>query len=162
MDEELFHDFENILVPLDGSRHSENALRYSASIAKKFNSNLIILSIFSSKDEDSFFKQRIKEMNQKLIEDIEKMPETYLMETYHDILKNVVKNQGIKVKSFLKDNKTSTKSVISILLEILENEKIDLIVMSPYGRSGLTKLKMGSVTEELMKAIDIPILIVKK
>ncbi|MCZ7397327.1 MAG: universal stress protein, partial [Candidatus Methanoperedens sp.] len=72
-----------------------------------------------------------------------KMHPLYLMENYHDA--NI-----------------STDSVVNVLLDLVKKENIDLVVISSHGKSGFRKLKLGSVTEELIKALMIPVLCVKK
>jgi len=162
MENELLLGFKNILIPFDGSKISENALKYGVSVANKYDASIVILSVFSSKDPDCEFKTRIIEMDKKIANDIEKMPSMYLMEHYHGILKNVICKQKINVKSVLRESDTSTKSVVKILLEVIEKEKIDLVIISSHGRTGLKKLKLGSVTEELIKSLAIPLLCVRK
>lgn len=162
MENGLLQDFKKILIPLDGSKISENALRYGVSIANEYHSDIVLVSVFSSKNPDSLFKQRIKEMNPSLADAVTKMPLVYLMETYHGILKNAISGERINVKSILREGETSTKHVVNVLLDVAEKEKIDLVIMSSNGRSGFQKLKLGSVTEELMKCLLIPILVVKK
>jgi nucleotide-binding universal stress UspA family protein len=162
MENYFLQDFKNILVPLDGSRISENALRYGVSIASKYNAGIVLVSVFSSRSSESSFRERIKEMNPKLAEDVEKMPLMYWMETYHEILKKAISPQKTTVKSVLRDANVSTKSVVDVLLDVVEKEKIDLVIISSHGKSGFKKLKLGSVTEELMKSLLIPVLCVKK
>ncbi len=162
MENELLQGFKNILIPIDGSKLSENGLRYGVSVASKYDARIVILSVYSSKDPECPFKKRIKEMNLQFGKDIEKMPLMYLMENYHGILKNAVCKQKINVKSVLRESDTSTKSVLKILLDEIEKEKIDLVVISSHGKSGFNKLKLGSVTEGLIKSLAIPVLCVKK
>ena len=49
METHFLQDFKNILVPLDGSKISENALRYGISIVSKYNAGIVLVSVFSSK-----------------------------------------------------------------------------------------------------------------
>jgi nucleotide-binding universal stress UspA family protein len=44
-------------------------------------------------------------------------------------------------------------------VSVLHN--IDLIVMATHGRSGIKKLFMGSVAEEVIEAVNCPVLIKK-
>lgn len=151
-----------MLIPLDGSKLSESALRYGVSIASKFGADIILVSVFSSRDQDSVFKKRIAELDPGLGKEVEKMHPLYLMENYHGILKNALGKQKIRVKSILRDANVSTESVVKVLLDVVEKEKIDLVVITSHGRSGFKKLKLGSVTESLIKAIMIPVLCVRK
>jgi nucleotide-binding universal stress UspA family protein len=162
MEDEQLHEFNKILIPLDGSKLSENALRYGVSIASKYKASIVLVSVFSSKESDSVFRQRIEEMDPKLACDIEKMPLLYWMECYHDILKSAIRKQKIPVKSILRDAKVSTGAVIDILLDVVEKEKIDLVIISSHGKSGFRKLKLGSATEGLIRSLSIPVICVKQ
>lgn len=162
MEQGELQDFTKIMIPLDGSKLSEGALKYGVSIADKFKAEIILVSVFSSKNPDSIFKQRIRETNPELAHDIEKMHIMDLMENYHKVIKKAVIGHKVRVRSLLRDGELSTKSVVSILLDVVENEKVDFIVLSSNGKSGFKKLKLGSVTEELMKIVHIPVLCVKE
>ncbi len=166
MQNDCLQDFKKILIPLDGSRFSENALRYGVSIADKYNASIVLVSVFSSRDDPkSKFRKRMKEMNLQLAKDKDKMPSMYSMmywmENYHGILKEVICNRKINVKSILRDANTSTKQVVTILLDVIEKEKIDLVIISSHGKSGFKKFKMG-VTDGLLNALAIPVICVKK
>ena len=45
---------------------------------------------------------------------------------------------------------------------LAENENIDLIVMSSHGRTGLSRVLVGSVAEKVLRAAKCPVLIVKQ
>jgi nucleotide-binding universal stress UspA family protein len=162
MEQSELQDFKKILIPLDGSKLSEGALKCAVSIADKFKAEIILFTVFSSKNPDSIFKQRIRETDPKLAHEIEKMHIMYLMENYHKVIKKAVTGHNVKVRSLLREGEISTKSVVSILLEVVEKENVDFIVLSSNGRSGLKKLRLGSVAEELIKTTHIPVLCVKE
>jgi nucleotide-binding universal stress UspA family protein len=44
---------------------------------------------------------------------------------------------------------------------IAERERVDLIVMSSHGRSGISRLVMGSVTESVLRRATCPVLVVR-
>ena len=48
-----------------------------------------------------------------------------------------------------------------MLLEYAKEKDIDLIVMGTHGRSGLSRLLMGSVAEEIVRHADCPVLTIK-
>ena len=77
-------------------------------------------------------------------------------------MKKSLAKKKISVKSVLRDANISTDSVVNVLLDLVKKENIDLVVISSHGKSGFRKLKLGSVTEELIKALMIPVLCVKK
>ncbi|MCX9075730.1 MAG: universal stress protein [Candidatus Methanoperedens sp.] len=162
MENEQFQDIRRILIPLDGSTLSENALKYGISIANKFGAEIVLVSVYASKEPDSLLKKRLEEMDPNLGKEVEKMHPLYLIENYHTILKNALAKKKISIKSVLRDANISTDSVVNVLLDLVKKENIDLVVISSHGKSGFRKLKLGSVTEELIKALMIPVLCVKK
>jgi nucleotide-binding universal stress UspA family protein len=48
------------------------------------------------------------------------------------------------------------------ILAFAEEENIDLIVMASHGRTGLSRLLMGSITEGVMRKAHCPVLVVKQ
>ncbi|MCE9606384.1 MAG: universal stress protein [Planctomycetia bacterium] len=49
----------------------------------------------------------------------------------------------------------------SAILSVAKEEDVDLIVMSSHGRTGLGRLLMGSVAEEVMREAECPVMVVK-
>jgi len=45
------------------------------------------------------------------------------------------------------------------IIEVAADEKIDLIVMGTHGRTGITRLLAGSVTEEVIRHAPCPVLV---
>lgn len=139
---------KKIIVPVDFSEHSENALKTAAFLAKKHNSEILVIHIpellditklRSAKDtkvEIDFF---INVAKSKLNEFIKK---DYL--------------NGIKLTPKVKINK------LSIELDVLAvQEKADLIVMGSHGATGLKELFVGSNTEKIVRNSLVPVLVVK-
>ena len=66
------------------------------------------------------------------------------------------KGKNVVVKSLLREGR-----VVREIMKILENEKVDLIVMGARGISGIKKLFLGSTSEAVVKKATCPVLIVK-
>jgi hypothetical protein len=47
------------------------------------------------------------------------------------------------------------------ILRVSSEEQADLIVMATHGRSGLSRLALGSVAEEVIRHADLPVLLVR-
>jgi len=45
------------------------------------------------------------------------------------------------------------------IIELADNEKIDLIIMGTHGRTGISRLLAGSVTEEVIRHAPCPVLV---
>lgn len=139
---------KKIIIPVDFSSYSENALRTAAFIAKKDTAELIVVHML--------------EFSHALIS----QSEVYVQEQAVFYLKLAEK----KMKEFL--NKSYLKDVIvtpiikhykifSELKDIANEKEADLIVMGSHGVSGLKELFVGSNTEKVVRNSEVPVLVVK-
>jgi nucleotide-binding universal stress UspA family protein len=55
-----------------------------------------------------------------------------------------------------------TGTPVGELLQFAQDMKIDLIVMSSHGRTGLRRLLVGSIAEGVMRKANCPVLVVKQ
>ena len=141
---------KRILIPTDFSKYSEEALKVGVQIARKYNSEIILLHILElpthanvaigggkSIPEIMFYKN-------KAISNLEKLMDS-------DYLK------GIKVSEAIE-----FKKVHEGVLDASEKNNVDLIVMGSHGTSGFDELLVGSNAEKIVRFSKIPVLVVKK
>jgi nucleotide-binding universal stress UspA family protein len=76
---------------------------------------------------------------------------------FDDISKNAVTN-GVKFKTEVVASPTST---VLAIVDYAENNKVDLIVLGTRGRSGFTKLLLGSVASGVVTYASCPVMVVK-
>ena len=50
---------------------------------------------------------------------------------------------------------------VQAIVEAARSRDVDLIVMSSHGRSGMARLVMGSVTETVLRATTVPVLVIR-
>ncbi|MCL7414918.1 MAG: universal stress protein [ANME-2 cluster archaeon] len=161
-DQEL-QKFTKIMIPLDGSKKAERGLKYAVSLANAFKAEIIVVSVVpKGKKAAGLFKTRLEEISPGMKERLKDMPASILMETYHDITLNTIKKRDLNVRSVIKTGEISKKSILNILMDMIKEERPDLIVLSSHKRSGLQKLTEGSITDELVKLSPIPVLVVNK
>ena len=140
---------KKILVPTDFSKHAEYALRVAAQIARKNNSEIILLhmielphqgndAIGTGKDlpEIMLFKNRAIER----LEDL--MDEDFL--------------DGIEVSEVIQFEKA-----FNGVLNISKKNEVDFIVMGSHGASGFNEMLIGSNTEKVVRYSEVPVLVVK-
>lgn len=139
---------KKIIVPVDFSLYSENALRTAALIAKEHQSELIVVHMLEL--SNALFSQS----------------ESYSQEQFIFYLKLAEK----KFKDFLDKSYLDEISVTTVVkhykifteLKTIANEyEADLIVMGSHGVSGLKELFVGSNTEKVVRSSDVPVLVVK-
>jgi nucleotide-binding universal stress UspA family protein len=71
-----------------------------------------------------------------------------------DFVMNLAKEQGVEVEVSVKEG-----TPVKVILE--ESSNYDIIVMGTLGRTGMSKLLMGSVAERVVRAADCPVLVVR-
>ncbi len=163
MTENDLQKFKKIIIPLDGSNKSERALKYGVSLAISYKAEIIIASMApKGKKSEGPIRARLEEISPELVKQLKNMPASILMETYHEIMLSTIRKRDITARSFMKEGDTSKKSVLSMLLELIKEERADLIVLASHRRSGFQKLTEGSLTEDLIKISSVPVLVVYK
>ena len=141
---------KKILVPFDGSGYSEKAYEKALEIAEKFQSDLIVMTVLQSKISDSagVSIQRLQELQ----DEQEDEATTMLRRLEKD-----ANSKNIPFSIKIVHNPSSSDGIVSFA----ENSNIDLIVMGSHGRTGLTKIVLGSVANGVVGHAKCPVLIIK-
>ncbi len=125
--------FQRLLVASDGSPFSDAACGEALSLAGDWYSHLTAVSVAP------------KEAH---------VPEA--QEILHR-LQNVAHREGIPLDTLLLRGAPG-----EAILRAAQNRGIDLIIIGSHGRTGLTRLLMGSVAQEIIGKARCPVLIVKR
>lgn len=141
---------KRILVPVDFSEYSVEALKVAAQIARKNNFEIILLHLLelphqvsgdfgnsSSIPEIIYFKN-------KAIEKLEELMDSVFL-------------QGIEVFESIE-----FKKVDEGIIDASTKNNADLIVMGSHGTSGFNELLVGSNTEKIVRHSKVPVLVIKK
>lgn len=140
---------KRILVPTDFSEHAEDALKVAAQIAKKNDSEIILLHMLELPHQS----------NDAILGGIS-IPETMLfMKKANETLDEVASKpylDGIAVTEVVKMDKP-----IHGITQISKDYDVDLIVMGSHGSTGIEELLIGSNTEKVVRNSEIPVLVIK-
>ncbi len=139
---------KKILVPVDFSKHSENALEVAASIAKKNNAEIIALHMMGLSDA-VVTKNQSREV-------FEAMYYMRLAETRFAELLDKDYLEGVKVTDAVHNY-----TIFSEINDVAKEMEIDLIVMGSHGTTGLKDVFVGSNTEKVVRTSEIPVLVIK-
>jgi len=148
---------EKILIPLDGSKVGEAALQAVENMLTKFSPDVGI---------EITLLQVITSITHYVIAGDAGVPIPYT-----DVEMNQIKNEAI---NYLRQTgetlakfgatinyKVATGIAADEILKTAEEINTDLIAMSTHGRSGISRLALGSVTEKVLRASNVPILVVR-
>ncbi|MFQ5771000.1 MAG: universal stress protein [bacterium] len=138
---------KNILLPVDFSPLSYAVVPVVAALAEKFQAEINLLHVVEighpldhkTQAKEYAYFEKIKA---KLAEQWE-LPESF---------------DKIETKKFIRHHVGSAGYGI---MEFAQDWDIDLIAMATHGRSGLSKVLMGSVTEKVIKIAPCPVLSVR-
>jgi nucleotide-binding universal stress UspA family protein len=149
--------FERILVPLDGSKVGEAALdhveRLIAKMAPDVKTEVVLFQVLTSLTHYVIAGEASVQVpyTDKEINYITKKAKEYL-----STAGECLKSKGITVKT-----KTVTGKAADEIVKAADELKADLIAMSTHGRSGLSRLTFGSITAKVLRAANVPVLVVR-
>lgn len=149
-------EFTKILTPIDGSDNSLSAAIYAIELARKFLSEIHIISVVPSKikygDSSGYFGM----VPPKYFDKYKKEAEIWF-----DQLKNTIKTNEFNLAKIITEVITSPLSVSSTILEYGERKNVDLIVLGTKGKTGLKRLLIGSTAQEIMTYAHCPVMVVR-
>jgi nucleotide-binding universal stress UspA family protein len=139
-----------ILVGVDGSKESVDAVNYAISIAKNQDSELIAITALQL---PSFY-------GWAAIEPPKEWNEKYKQETQRlfDQINNTAKENNVQVKTEMIE---SPMSVDGAIVNYAEKEGVDLVVIGTRGRTGFAKRLLGSVALGVVTHAHCPVLVIK-
>ena len=139
--------FKKILCPVDFSDTSMNADNNAINFSMEIKAEITFIHII-----DIQAMQNIGDLSGGGINDI-----NLLIEEEKPVLsklKDECDKKGIKVKTVLTHGEP-----VSVILETIKEDGHDLIIMGTHGKTGLTRLVLGSIAENVVRKSDIPVLL---
>lgn len=153
--------FKRLLVPLDGSRFALRALRYAAEVAQRFSAEVILIKVIKpttpvidagvavgvSPAAAEITVQAAREADQRnaararryLGGKVRAIRSRHIQSSYHVLMGDAARS----------------------IVEFSEKEKIDLVVMTTHGKSGLKRALMGSVADVVIRESGKPVLVIR-
>ena len=135
--------FRNILFATDFSSAAAHAIPYVKRIAKHYDANLVALHVrpvaVNPMTQPAYWpdQETIRKENEEYREQ--------LLDTF----------AGIRTTAIIEEG-----DVQSRLQEAMAQNDIDLVVVGTRGRTGLGKMLLGSVAEEILRTVTCPVLTV--
>jgi nucleotide-binding universal stress UspA family protein len=136
--------YKRILVPLDGSMLAEGVLSHVTELAKSLGAEVVLLRvafahIFPGIDPVEAQVTVVQEA-----------------EDYVARLATKLQGQGVRV-----EGKVRYGDPVEEILDHVTWDHIDLIAMATHGRTGLARVVMGSVAEQVLRRTPVPMLLLR-
>ena len=142
-----------ILVGVDGSEESLHAADYAIDVARKYDAEIIALNVILS--YMTIFGPTVP----RYISELKQEAQNYLDTVKEKTEKTTGNNYDNRIQ--LRTELIGSASAVSGIVAFAEKEKVDLIVVGTKGRSGFTKLLLGSVASGVVTYSHCPVMVVK-
>jgi nucleotide-binding universal stress UspA family protein len=146
--------YNNILVPVDGSKSAELVLPHVEAVVKAHKSESVtFVRVLESIPEHVGADGNVTDTDLRITE------ATHLAEA-EQYLKNLIKkiNWGnVQIKSVV----LPPKHVAPSIAKFAKDNDMDLIIIATHGRSGVFRWFLGSVAENILRLAPIPVLMIR-
>ncbi len=140
--------YKKVVLAVDGSEISSNAVRHAVMLAKQNNATIIAVHVVQPIDilDIETFKP------DTVMHGLRQEGEQILSE-----VKKIAENEGVEVQTRIEDGPPYEK-----ICDVAADTGADLIIMGSHGHTGIGKVFIGSVTERVISKIkSCPVLVVK-
>jgi nucleotide-binding universal stress UspA family protein len=141
---------EKILVPVDFSEHSQNALANAKEIAKSYETKIHLLHIIEETIHPAYSlsgKSSIFDIVPNIKEDCERRLKKMISEKI---------GEEVKTQIHIVSGQAANE-----IINFAKNNSMDLIVIATHGLTGLEHLLLGSTTEKVVRMSSCPVFTVK-
>lgn len=139
--------YRHILIPTDGSKLAEHGVAHGLALAKSLGAKVSVIFVVEPFSEmTGRFREAVKNYAE-----LRKEQATSAL----DHAATGAEEAGISCETIQVENGQPHQAIIAAA----EDKGCDLIVMSSHGRSGLSMLLIGSVTNKVLAQAKIPVLV---
>ncbi|MEE8823992.1 putative universal stress protein [Lentilactobacillus sunkii] len=141
--------YEHILVPLDGSKNSQQALEEACKLAKQFDSTLNLVTVINN--TNFYYGAGAAGMPPSMYDDQHKIAENIINEA-----KKYADSQGVKYETSIDIG--NPKNIIAHVYP--DEHDVDLIVIGKSGVDAINRLLIGSTTAFVVRNATTKVLVV--
>jgi nucleotide-binding universal stress UspA family protein len=143
--------FRSILLPLDSSPFAEQAIPWAAAIARKARARLRLALVHQPP-----FPPPLDESNVRFYTRIELAVRKAERDYVRRAAARIREGGDIQLTTA-----TLTGSPAPALADYVREIGADLVVMTTHGRGGVERMWLGSVADQLVRTLDVPVLLVR-
>ena len=149
--------YKRILVPLDGSTLSENAVEPASKLASSFGAALHLVQVISRHQEREALRAAGVHAAVSAMEEARRraVREKASAGSYLSALAARLRGEGIQVESAVMEGYAHEK-----ILEYAKENEIDLVAISTHGYGGFKRMFLGSVTDRIVRSGQLSVLVI--
>ena len=144
-------DFNEILVPLDGSPLAEAVLEPATALARLWDAEISLVQIVPPVASDpplavpTGYDDQLTGIRREAAQD-------YIRDVSERLREQGIKASGVAVVG---------SGVAESLLDLASPEHVRLVAIATHGRGGARRLVLGSVADKVVRGADVPVLVVR-
>ena len=143
--------YQRILVPIDGSATSEYALDEAIKFAQQQNAQIELVHVL---EDIGYFDNEDYLNYSELVDSMRRNGEKILKQA-----QNKLQQFGITVE--IKLLEARGERIANVIVAEAKSNLANLIIIGTHGRSGFSRMLLGSVAESVVRAAHIPILLIR-
>ncbi len=141
---------KKILVPTDNSKQAQKAGEHAIEIADLFG-EIILLYVIDTDYLNELSQPDLREMLRKKLKDEGKQAVENFRQKLEDA-KCAGKCKNVELIPLIKEG-----SPADVILKTIEEEDVDQVIIGKSGKSGITKLLIGSVADRVIRGAKVPV-----
>ncbi|WP_233085653.1 universal stress protein [Methanococcoides orientis] len=145
------NEYKKILIATDGSENADSAVLSGIDIAKKLDAKVYAVCVVPTHPSSSMpIGSRMMQWE---------VPFKVMMEEARKAVEQVAdacSSSGVAVETLVLEGHPAEE-----IIKYAEENKMDLIVMGSLGKTGLTRLLLGSVAEEVLRHSKVDVMVSK-
>jgi nucleotide-binding universal stress UspA family protein len=149
--ESIYPRYERILLPIDCSRRSECSLNAGFTIAKSYQSHLILASVIKPPEISAVdpYNQELQLLNDQFMDLSRKTIQRYMDE--------LSKRFGVEKEIRIIEHHSISQAIINLA----NDEKVDLLIFCAHGHTGELRWPFGTVARSFIEYSSKPVLVIQ-
>jgi nucleotide-binding universal stress UspA family protein len=145
--------YRHILIATDGSSFAEKAISHGLSLAKSVGAKITALIVEAPFNVYDVPESRIRQMSEAFAQHAEQVSRHAA--AVLDRVADAARATGVPCETVQVEHHQPYQAIIVAA----KNKGCDVIVMASHGRSGISAILLGSVTNKVLTHTDIPVLV---
>ena len=143
-------NFKNIIVAFDSSSFANRAFKNALEISEPNSSKITVVTVVTGIYQPSIGFSM--EYSKELLE-----THTKLLKQTFKRLEKMAKEKGIQISLKILHDPSVSKAI----LNHVNSSKYDLLVVGSHGRTGINRIILGSVANDIVHKARCPVMVVK-